>query len=192
MDRTPKTRKEAAFLRVATGTTKLVTTANRAVAALAAKGIPSLVCGGLAVQEYGYPRLTVDVDLIVPNVAAAYKVLSIAGFKPSRETPGVTGFMVDRENKIELDLLPAGHSLGGPVVFPMPHNTASTPKLISLQDLVSLKLSSHSASPLHRAKDFSDVVELVKRRKLPRDLPVDGHVQQAWLALWDGLQAEVG
>ena len=41
-------------------------TLNEAVRILGENGIPSLVVGGVAVQEYGYPRGTIDVDLVVP------------------------------------------------------------------------------------------------------------------------------
>ena len=41
----------------------------RAVAALLAEhDIPHLIVGGIAVQEHGYPRVTIDVDIIVPDV----------------------------------------------------------------------------------------------------------------------------
>jgi hypothetical protein len=30
--------------------------------------IPHLIAGGLAVQEHGYHRVTLDVDLVVPDI----------------------------------------------------------------------------------------------------------------------------
>jgi len=165
-------------------------TAEKAVSALAEQGIPSLVCGGLAVQEYGYPRMTHDVDIIVPNVPAAYAVLSLAGFRPSRETPGRIGFMVDRETKIELDLLPAAQSISGPVSFPTPHTVTQHPTLVSLSDLISLKLGSYLGTPMQRLKDRADVHELIQRRKLPRNFHVHAEVSALWFEIWDGLKAE--
>lgn len=190
MTRTAKTRKDAIQIRAATGTRLIEVTAERAVTALTLKGIPSLLCGGLVVQEYGYPRETNDVDLIVPDVKEAYDALSIMGFKPKRETPGVTGFMVDRETKVDLDLLPGGKSLGGPFEFPMPHTVSKEPTMVNLNDLLSLKLSSSSHSPMIRSKDHADVVELIIRRELPRDFDVDTSVQKLWLAIWDAIAAE--
>lgn len=61
---------QAVFLRVSSGSTDLEKTLRRATKVLALFEIPHLVCGGFAVQEHGYPRSTVDVDLIVPDVAA--------------------------------------------------------------------------------------------------------------------------
>ena len=57
-------------------------------------------------------------------------------------------------------------------------------------ELVSLKLDSAAGSPLRRLKDKSDVVELITRRKLPRDLPVDSSVRALYLETWDALEAE--
>lgn len=189
MDRTSKTRRDALQIRMASGTRALEGTAERAVAALALKGIPSLLCGGLAVQEYGYPRMTNDVDLIVPDVKEAYAVLSLAGFKPAREVPGLVGFMTDRENKVTLDLLPAGGTIeNAPVHFPMPQTVSKKPILVSLQDLISLKLSSWSTAGAKRSRDHSDVAELIMRRKLPRDLDVNSKVQALYQSLWDELQ----
>lgn len=183
-----QTDERASWFRRVSGSTAIEDTAKRAVEALAMRGIPSLVCGGYVVQEYGYPRFTHDVDVIVPDVAEAYKILSISGFRPTRETPGLVGFMVDRENKVELDLLPAGKTIGNAVVcFPVPTVLSKTLTLISLEQLISLKLSSWESQPLLRAKDHSDVVELILRSKLPRDLKVDIFVRKLYDDLWDGL-----
>ena len=59
------TDREASLLRENTGTTGLELTARAAAEALAHFDIPHLIVGGLAVQEHGYPRLTLDVELYV-------------------------------------------------------------------------------------------------------------------------------
>ena len=183
-----QTDERASWFRRVSGSTAIEDTAKRAVEALAMRGIPSLVCGGFAVQEYGYPRFTHDVDIIVPDVAEAYKVLSISGFRPTRETPGLVGFMVDRENKVELDLLPAGKTIGSAKVsFPVPMHLSKTLTLIRLEELISLKLSSWESQPILRAKDQADVVELIVRGALPRDLKVDIFVRKLYDDLWDGI-----
>jgi hypothetical protein len=67
------TNQAAYTLREATGTSGLVGSARDAVAVLAEHDIPHLIVGGLAVQEHGYPRLTIDVDIVVnPAVRALY------------------------------------------------------------------------------------------------------------------------
>ncbi len=39
-------------------------------------GVPHLVVGGLAVQEHGYFRVTLDCDLVVPDVLDATELLT--------------------------------------------------------------------------------------------------------------------
>lgn len=56
-------------------------------------------------QEHGYSRLTVDVDIIVPNIDFAVEKLSLNGF---RTNLGSTMTVTDRETKVEVDLLPGG------------------------------------------------------------------------------------
>ena len=59
-----------------------------------------------------------------------------------------------------------------------------------LEQLLSLKLDSSAHSPLRRLRDKTDVVELILRRKLPRDLAVAPAVRELYLKTWDALQAE--
>jgi hypothetical protein len=56
----------------------------------------ALRLGGFAVQEHGYPRFTVDVNIIVPDVELAREKLSMNGF---RANPGSTMTVTDRETK---------------------------------------------------------------------------------------------
>ena len=56
--------------------------------------------------------------------------------------------------------------------------------------LLSLKLDSSAHSPLRRLRDKTDVVELILRRNLPRDLPVASVVRLLYLEPWDALRAE--
>ena len=65
------TNQAASILRENTGTSGLLESARAAVSTLAEHGIPHLIVGGLAVQEYGYPRVTIDVDIVVPDVLKA-------------------------------------------------------------------------------------------------------------------------
>ncbi len=54
--------------------------------ALNAAGVRYLVVGGLAVGAHGYPRLTMDVDLVVElradNIVAAFHALAGLGYRP--------------------------------------------------------------------------------------------------------------
>jgi len=50
-------------------------------------GVRFLVAGGVAVVVHGYPRMTMDVDLVVQlennNIQTAFKVLEGLGYRPS-------------------------------------------------------------------------------------------------------------
>jgi hypothetical protein len=75
---------------------------------------------------------------------------------------------------------------------PLPHPVKATEKLqiVGLEEILALKLDSSAHSPLRRLRDKTDVVELILRRKLPRDLAVAPTVRQLYLETWDALQAE--
>jgi len=182
--------RSAYLLRENTGTTGVELTARTAVEILALWHIPHLVVGGLAVQEHGYARVTIDVDLVVPDVAEAVEYLTadVAGpFKRLTEDR-----VEDRRNAVKVDLLPAGHVLkdGCKVPFPHPHEVSDLPQIVTVEQLISLKLDSFSGSPLRRHKDKTDVIELIQRAHLPRDLAVAPPVHSLYLEIWDGLKAD--
>jgi hypothetical protein len=79
---------------------------------------------------------------------------------------------------------------GCKIPFPQPGTSSGKLQIIPLEELVSLKLDSWNNSPNHRLKDKSDVVELILRRKLPRDLAINPAVCSLYLETWDALQAE--
>lgn len=176
---------QAAFFRKVTGH-DLGKTVNKAVQTLGAGGIPSLVCGGYAVQDNGYPRFTSDVDIIVPDVQAAREYLSIRGFKPNA---GSTMTLTDRETKIEVDILPGGGSVGpGPLKLPMPSTVTTTPIVMDLQQIIASKLSSYMGNPLLRLQDKSDVIGLIKANLPSRNLSLPPEVQEEYQSLWDDLK----
>ena len=70
--------------------------------------IPQNVCDGFAVQKLGYPRFTRNVDIIAPSVALAREKLSLNRF---RKLPGSNMPVMDRESKVEIDVLPEGKSV---------------------------------------------------------------------------------
>jgi hypothetical protein len=186
------TNQAAYLLRETTGTSGVVQTAQTAVATLAVHEIPHLIVGGVAVQEHGYPRVTVDVDIVVPDVLEAVEFLTADLSGPFARVKGCEDRVEDRRNGVQVDLLPAGKVLKRGCKVPFPQPTKATEKLqvIGLEELLSLKLDSSAHSPLRRLRDKSDVVELILRRKLPRSLPVALAVRTLYLETWDALQAE--
>jgi hypothetical protein len=176
---------EAEFLRESSGS-NIEEALIKAVKVLALFHIPHYVCGGFAVQEHGYPRFTVDVDIIVPDVDFGREKLAMNGFK---EDPG-SKMTTDRETGAEIDLLPGGNKADpGPLTFPVPTHVSNKPQILTLQNLISLKLSTYIGCGVHRIQDYADVVKLIEANHLPRDYDVDGKVQDAYQKTWDEIHS---
>ncbi|HLX72856.1 MAG TPA: hypothetical protein VKV04_24800 [Verrucomicrobiae bacterium] len=186
------TNQAAYILRENTGTSGVVESTRTAVARLADHNIPHLIVGGLAVQEYGYERVTIDVDIVVPDVMEAVEFLTASLTGPFYRIPETQDRVEDRRNGVIIDLLPAGKVLksGCKVPFPQPKAVEEKLQIVSLEDLISLKLDSWNSSRARRVKDKADVTELILRRKLPRDLAVVPEVRALYTETWDALQAE--
>jgi len=182
----------AYLLRETTGTNHVAETLRRAVELLAHWDIPHCVVGGLAVQEHGYYRVTIDVDIVVPDVLEAYEFLTADLTGPFERVPERQGRLRDRTNGVLVDLLPAQRVLqrGCHVPFPTPDEVSPLPRFITLEQLISLKLDSWLGSPTRRHKDKSDVVELIVARNLPRDLNLHPAVRAAYEETWDALKDE--
>jgi hypothetical protein len=175
---------QAEFLRVSSGS-NIEKTLLKAVKVLALFRIPHYICGGFAVQEHGYPRFTVDVDIIVPDVDFAREKLGLNGF---RENSGSKMTVTDRETKVEVDLLPAGSKVDpGPLTLPVPTLVSDEPQVLSLGDLISSKLSTYIGRGIARAQDYADVVKLIEANELPREFGVDSKVRDLYRNTWDEL-----
>lgn len=178
-------RQEAVFLRESSGSTNIEKTLLKALKVLKLFNIPHYVCGGFAVQEHGYPRFTVDVDIIVPDVELAIEKLSLNGFK---QNPGSKMTVTDRETKVEVDLLPGGNKVDpGPLTLPMPAHVSDEPQILSLEELISAKLSTYIGRGIERIQDHADVVKLVQANHLPRDFGVASKVRDDYHQIWDAL-----
>jgi hypothetical protein len=182
----------AYILREVSGTSGLVRSARDAVAVLAEHDIPHFIVGGLAVQEHGYPRTTIDVDIVVPDVLEAVEFLTAGLAGPFYRVRGANDRVEDRRNGVPIDLLPAGKVLkrGCKIPFPEPVKVEEQIQIVPLEDLISLKLDSWANNPTHRLKDKADVVELIKCRNLPRNLAVSPAVRAFYNETWDALRAE--
>jgi hypothetical protein len=183
---------DAFLLRENTGTTGLVQTARTAAEVLAHFDVPHLIVGGYAVQEHGYPRLTLDVDIVVPDVLDAQELLTADVSGPFARIPKIQGSLKDTRNQVKIDLLQAGRVLsqGCGVPFPEPVTVSDHPTIIPLTGLISLKLDSWRVAPLRRHQDKTDVLQLILRRELPRDLAVAAAVRDLYTETWDALKAE--
>ncbi len=172
-------------MRESSGSTNIEKTLLKVLKVLGLFDIPHYVCGGFAVQERGYPRFTVDVDLIVPDVALAIEKLSMNGF---RQNPGSKMTVTDRETKVEVDLLPGGKKVdSGPLPLPLPTHVSEEPQILPLEKLISAKLSTYIGRGIERSQDHADVVTLVQVNHLPRDFGVHPKVRDEYHKIWDGL-----
>jgi hypothetical protein len=177
--------KQAAQFREVSGTSKIEQTLRKAVKILSDQGIPSLVVGGLAVQEHGYARFTKDGDLIVPSVAQAETQLLAGGFQKTK----IPGTVVD--NGVEIDLLQAGDRLNNSKVpFPQPTSLSEIPEFCGLRTLIELKLSSYLTLPFQRMQDRADVAKLIQANAATREFLSGSVVERAYQILWDGLHKE--
>jgi hypothetical protein len=183
---------EAYILREGTGTTGVLEAARTAAGLLAEHDIPHLIVGGIAVQEHGYPRVTIDVDIVVPDVLEAVELLTASLTGPFYRVPEAADRLEDRRTHTFVDLLPAGRVVkpGCKVPFPQPTRGAGELQIATLEQLISLKLDSWVNSPLKRLRDKTDVVELILRRQLPRDLAVHPVVRARYEEIWHALKAE--
>jgi hypothetical protein len=178
--------RRAKLLRKVSESTNPKTIMRKAVRVLSRYGIPSLVVGGYAVQENGYARFTLDVDIVVPDIEKAQARLLDHGFEA---VPVSNMTVIDRTTTVRVNLLPGGGVMReGPIPLPLPVTLAGEPIIADLQTLLVMKLSSYLGSPVSRLKDLADVVELIKANKTPRELNLNSEVVHEYQRVWDGLR----
>jgi hypothetical protein len=154
-------------------------------------GIPYAIVGAMALNAYGYRRLTVDVDILL--TPAGLDELKAMGYLP--KIPGSKSLR-DTENGVSIDVLLTGEYPGDgrpkPVVFPDPAVAAVRGErvaLLPLPTLMELKLASGISAP-HRLKDLADVLELVRILDLPEET-VEGlhpYVREKYREIWRAAQ----
>lgn len=170
---------------------------RKVCAALDADGIPYAVAGAMALNTWGYRRVTTDVDLLLTQEGLdAFKsrhlgrgwVERFAGSKGMRDT----------EYKVAIDVLLAGEYPGDgtpkPVRFPDPSVAVDADgiKVLPLERLIELKLASGLSAP-HRGKDLVDVQELIRHAALPPELAdsLDASVRAEYRNRWQLAQASL-
>jgi hypothetical protein len=163
---------------------------------LDSEGIPYAIIGAMALNEYGYQRTTIDVDvLLTPAGLAALKERRL-GRGYLEKFPGSRGLR-DPEHGVDIDVVLTGDFPGDgkpkPIAFPDPSVTArrgARVALLPLATLLELKLAS-GMTAAHRLRDLADVQELIRVQTLPRSLADDLHpyVREKFLELWEAVQA---
>lgn len=162
---------------------------------LDAQGIPYAIIGAMALNEFGYRRVTVDVDVLLTSeglVAFRERNLGrgyVTKFPDSRR-------FRDAEHGVDIDVVLAGTYPGDgqpkPVAFPDPATSAERGAriaLLPLPTLVELKLASGMTAP-HRLKDLADVLEVIRVLRLPREFgeTLNPYVREKFLELWRAAQ----
>jgi hypothetical protein len=160
-------------------------------------GIPYAIIGAMALNAYGYRRVTVDVDLLLTSEGLAMFKAKHLGLGYVQKFPGSKGIR-DTENGVPIDVVLTGEYPGDglpkPVAFPDPALAAVRGERIALLPLprtIELKLASGMTAP-HRLKDLADVIEIIRILRLPAGLAeeLDPYVREKYRELWGAAQAE--
>jgi hypothetical protein len=160
------------------------------------KGIPYAVIGAMALNEWGYRRVTVDVDVLLTAEGLRTLRSEALGRGYVEKFPGSRGLR-DTLTGVNVDVVLAGEYPGDgkpkPVAFPDPARVAVRGErvaLLPLPTLIELKLASGTSAP-HRLKDLADVVELVRALSLPVGFgdSLDSSVRAKYEELWNAAQA---
>ena len=72
----------------------------------------------------------------------------------------------------------------------MPTRVSEEPQILTLDDLISLKLSSYTGSPIRRAQDYADAIKLIEANDPPRDFQIDPSVEGLYRQIWDSLHGD--
>jgi hypothetical protein len=177
------------------GRGKVRETMDRLVRTIEGEGIPYAIVGAMALNEYGYHRVTTDVGvLLTPEGLARFKA-SHLGRGYQEKFPGSRGLR-DTETGVEIDVVLAGAYPGDgqpkPIAFPDPAAVAlagERGRFVPLTTLIELKLAS-GMTAAHRLKDLADVQELIRITALPEALARELHsyVREKYRELWRSVQ----
>ncbi len=156
--------------------------------------IPYAIVGAMALNEFGYQRVTVDVDVLLTRAGLEAFKKAFLGRGYVEKFPGSKGVR-DTANNVVIDVLISGEFPGDgkpkPVAFPDPSTAIRRGSIswLPLEKMIELKLASGLSAP-HRLKDLADVLELIKATSLPRDLSakLDVSVRAKYDELWTAAQ----
>jgi len=178
------------------GEAKVHRALERLVRLLEDEGIPYAIVGAMALNGFGYHRVTEDVDVLLTAEGLAAFKRSHVGRGYVEKLPGGRGLR-DTENDVPVDVILAGEYPGDgrpkAVVFPDPAQAAergARVRLLPLPRLVELKLASGMTAP-HRLRDLADALELIRIRRLPEAFAdqLDPSVRAKFRELWQAAQS---
>ena len=142
---------------------------------LQAMRIPYAVVGAMALNEYGYRRATVGVDVLLTAEGLARFKREWLGRGYVERFAGSRGVR-DSENDVPIDFLLSGDYPGDgkpkEVRFPDPAVEGVRGRrvtLLPLERFLELKLASGLSAP-HRLRDLADVLEVIRTLDLAEDV----------------------
>lgn len=130
--------------------------------------IPFVFIGGVARNKYASPRMTSDIDILV-STKDKNKLKKIPiGYLKCLSKDSLKKFKL-HEPKAEIEIIfsgeKAGNNLG--IEYPEPKTIDSGDNVMTLESLIKFKLCSGIYGK--RYKDFGDVQDLIKERKLKKN-----------------------
>jgi len=144
----------------------------RLVADLNRHGIDYNLIGAIALNQHGYQRFTVDIDVLMsPEGLQKFQDELVGlGYRPVFE--GAKKKFRSTAENVPIDIIVAGEYPGDgkpkPVRFHDPQENfviLDGIKTVNLETLINLKLASGITAP-ERVKDFGDIQELIKIKEL--------------------------
>ena len=170
---------------------------TRLASDLERNNIDYVLVGALALNQHGFQRLTVDIDLLMSreSLARFNDNLVGLGYRPAFDG-AKKRFRTTAEN-IPVDIITSGEFPGDgkpkPVAFPDPAAVTvmiDGIKTITLEKLIELKLASGMTAG-DRIKDLGDVQEMIKVKSLDSSFAerLDPYVRAKYLELLAGVEA---
>lgn len=139
-------------------------------------GLEFLVIGGNAVIAYGYPRTTVDVDLLVRETdRQKWNELIVAlGYRPHHLQRVFHMYNPIGDDRTAVDLMLVNEGTFTKLLYKTTDTKLGgvTVRVPSLRNLIALKLHALRHGGEHRyARDFVDVIELLQRNQVDLAAP---------------------
>lgn len=186
----------AEALRFFKGTGMLNDALSRLANDLDRRHIDYVVIGAIALNQHGFQRLTIDIDLLMtPKGLDLFNHELVGlGYRPAFEG-AKKKFRTVQEN-IPVEIITAGEFPGDglpkPVSFPDPVDftvVIDGIKTITLEKLIELKLASGITAG-DRLKDLADVQELIKIKRLDADfaMKLNEFVRSKYLELYNAVE----
>jgi hypothetical protein len=149
-----------------------------------ALGVPYVVAGGMALTAHGYARMTEDIDILITPADLKRLHEELVGRGYMRELKGAKNLR-DTTTGVKIELVLTGDS------STLQSVEVDGIKFVALAPLIELKLAPGMSGSPDQAKDFVDVQQLIKTRRLERtfELELNEHVRAKYTEPWDGLRA---